>query len=1185
VIARLVASFAAGNVRGWHRYVSQGHKALDAWMTRPLARADDPIREMRSLATLASPKRRPVLHVVLSYAPDEAPGLVAARADWDRLLERLGCATGLAIAYPHGDGNCRHVHGAIVDSDIVTGAQIVQRTGLHRDLLDFARERTQYHALTTDRPLPARMQDGEVHNGFASFGRFLRNTLAGAESWAEVDRRCDSVGVRREARRNGGVFVDATGPKVFAVRMSAALDPDHRRTLGPAPAFRPYFARLAHAYGELERDGALGLAPSLGPAAERIAADWRARRERGERVGRLGRFARTIMEKGAGESANYANNARTNANIHEFEEGPTMKLTGEEILARLHKDPLRSKSGEELPVDPLLMRFLRDLKDPIVLPDSWRPTEVTVARLKSQARDAVVRETTRATPRKVSAQTILNAYAGPAAQTAGLALSAETIAFLESDPERKIRIGKSGLIVERDSVAAIERAERIEARAKASLERFPTLAAELLAAVDTRPTWATVHAVLAKHELLFGPYYGERTEADRTERYRGGGFYSRDPETNEVAYEIVPSDLDDALGINNIEERLIGPLVARSHPHADLTIAERRGLDPQGDGLTQTERERFQAAYDAHIGRERVTRTRREREGGVKGNGATSERTRRRNAEPAAVKNAVPPIAKTLDATAGRERALDPVGIAEIADGIGREYEQRGESRPPWVRDVVAAFTNELAATPMRFRVDAAGELVDVETQLVAVARELPRIVAERARVAGDPRRTEVETPLSAVSDRELARSQNSVGNGSGRELANSLGDERPDVLDLVERAKKAYADHLRMYEPDHARRAEHLLFLNTARRSTDRELDDIRDNPEVEQSRTNELAMLHRVAWIQEELAVTCALAPLPAPQTTFRAFVDDSTVFNTAERASVTAYIDEHPETLDAPRNFRYDRALAAVLKTDVEEDIDGTRYLDIAEAGRLRFEEREERYHLARNPREDDLDAALLLAQARFGIVDIEGDARFVTRALRRSLELGIPVSGDQHLEQLAQLRAEMHDREALNPDGTVRDVDRLPDWAVHVQQQRLEGALKLDQDVIAHTVLTSAFGTQVRSGGRRVVTMERRDATIDGHEVGRIDLYGGATALVVSEDGLLATVQGAEQDANTPIYRSADKLRGTEVSLIDGPTLELFRGRLGVIDREREQERERGERERGERERGEREREPAASGGRT
>ena len=73
------------------------------------------------------------------------------------------------------------------------------------------------------------------------------------------------------------------------------------------------------------------------------------------------------------------------------------------------------------------------------------------------------------------------------------------------------------------------------------------LAQELIAAINERPSWDTVHETLEAHGLIYAEFFGHNDKGG----YRGGGLWTPDQE-----WYARPSDIDGALGIGALEKVL-----------------------------------------------------------------------------------------------------------------------------------------------------------------------------------------------------------------------------------------------------------------------------------------------------------------------------------------------------------------------------------------------------------------------------------------------------------------------------------------------------------------------------------------------------------------------------------------------------------------------------------------------------
>jgi len=102
------------------------------------------------------------------------------------------------------------------------------------------------------------------------------------------------------------------------------------------------------------------------------------------------------------------------------------------------------------------------------------------------------------------------------------------------------------------------------------------LAADLLDALNARPSWDTVHEVLETHGLIYAEYLGTNDDGP----YRGGGLWG----AADRQWYARPSDIDGALGIGALE-KVLGKFTGES---IDLDAARKTAPTPQPEAQPST---------------------------------------------------------------------------------------------------------------------------------------------------------------------------------------------------------------------------------------------------------------------------------------------------------------------------------------------------------------------------------------------------------------------------------------------------------------------------------------------------------------------------------------------------------------------------------------------------------------------
>lgn len=419
---------------------------------------------------------------------------------------------------------------------------------------------------------------------------------------------------------------------------------------------------------------------------------------------------------------------------------------------------------------------------------------------------------------------------------------------------------------------------------------------------------------------------------------------------------------------------------------------------------------------------------------------------------------------------------------------------------------------------------------------------------------AGLPPATWIEDVLASKerSFNDHVRSSNAQENRIGGPVAARSADE-PDENARVEDAFLASLWGRMVFEnPSLPVMQKIVEDFRTVRAATDERLAALEDG-----CRTTDRAFdaLQDLAFAQEEAAVGLALIDPTtlAERMTLREYIATAQGFTENERA----HLEENIVRLDrAMKRFSYDEGLASLLATDLEDNERGLLFRDRAD-GHTRFEERRNHFHLADRPRDADIAAALRLAEARWGAVEIHGDQEFVERALQTAVRLGIAVSTPELQQQYQELRAAreveaLAERERSKPSLLERRYV-LPSWAKVIRTLAIQGPeIVAGTDVArAHEAFEQQLQREVLLASALLPSAARESFVLAGDGSAHLFEYNARIRVGAEPEDceFLAVLLGRGELAETftlaPLDPSAHHARGESVILIDDEVPEIWR----------------------------------------
>ena len=297
---RLRSQLGAGAVRALDAYVRSADKAAAVHMSDAILSPRSAADEMAVLARMGR-TRFPLWHFVLSWPAHDPIDTTTGLETAAQLVRALDLDGTQWIAAAHGDAAHRHVHLIVNRVDPHTHrTRAPQRIAPQIIAFRAQLEQTGEHSPRVSRDamkLPARAMDAEIWNGDVTFMGWLRGELStsGPASWAELDAQLGALGVVRQVRRSGFVFIDRTGTRSYGVRASmVGFGPHTVGAWGPAPAPPGLPVRERLSYGELLALGALR-SPLVPAHLERLRDRWIY--ERRHRPGTAAQFGKWVRRQ------------------------------------------------------------------------------------------------------------------------------------------------------------------------------------------------------------------------------------------------------------------------------------------------------------------------------------------------------------------------------------------------------------------------------------------------------------------------------------------------------------------------------------------------------------------------------------------------------------------------------------------------------------------------------------------------------------------------------------------------------------------------------------------------------------------------------------------------------------------------------------------------------------------------
>jgi hypothetical protein len=409
-------------------------------------------------------------------------------------------------------------------------------------------------------------------------------------------------------------------------------------------------------------------------------------------------------------------------------------------------------------------------------------------------------------------------------------------------------------------------------------------------------------------------------------------------------------------------------------------------------------------------------------------------------------------------------------------------------------------------------------------------AAELESTLTEQFQDAYE-RRTRMRDVRATENDLKIGESafaQNTIGSPDTRQRTNSLGspDSRTAGREhhpLIARLKADYPIWL-LQQGEMEPATEQIVERYEAARARAfrkmeklRDLGDEREGKPVKQ-RAEELDGLKTLGLIQEETTISLGLAQSNQfLRPTLRRFVEVYDGIDEGERAQALQLLSDDVELDQTEQVFRYDGSLRAAINTEVE-DLGNSRlaYIQTDRPERTRFYEQEDRFYMRRAPSGDDIDVALRMAEARWGSVDITGDDKFVERALRRAVDLGIEVSTERHQKRVEELRKEIAAERAADVTREQPNIT-LPTWAQPIASDLKRGGP--GQTVLRDIITMPRYAWELYTEPWRTKPPEPAATNVRAYEDARLaelvqrSVFGQGAAIVT-------TPQGIDAKARTP-----------------------------------------------------------------
>lgn len=213
------------------RAAGDGPPRVDWTDLHHLAPCDDPNQLaaiMRVTAqTYSRPPKEPVLHISISWAPEDEPTPDQMRRIATQVLDRMGLAQHQAVVLAHRDTDHRHLH-IVANRVREDGQELWDAWKSKKRLEGILRDLEREHGFTVvpgrlvpvgDRPAQSLVTRGEylqaLHKdtartpGQQQHVRLeLRQRFRTSNSWAELEARLAAVGLRLERRGRGLVVTD-----------------------------------------------------------------------------------------------------------------------------------------------------------------------------------------------------------------------------------------------------------------------------------------------------------------------------------------------------------------------------------------------------------------------------------------------------------------------------------------------------------------------------------------------------------------------------------------------------------------------------------------------------------------------------------------------------------------------------------------------------------------------------------------------------------------------------------------------------------------------------------------------------------------------------------------------------------------------------------------------------------------